>query len=195
MNEQKNEEHLDELISQTINTEKPQFDAEKWKQKYPDEFQTLLSRAKQRSSAHQTDIWRIFFKSPITKFTAAVLIVGLTFLGGRLSMPRTLPPSKDDAPPVVAEADGVNVPNELIAWLEAARLFKQLGMEDRMARAVERAGRLLPADTFIADGQTWRVFAAGSTEYQKGRVELMGMQGPQPSVESINQILAQCLGD
>ena len=46
MNEQRNEKRLEELISRTINTDKPQFDAEKWKQKYPDEFQTLLSRAK-----------------------------------------------------------------------------------------------------------------------------------------------------
>ena len=41
MNEQKNDKWLDELISRTINTEKPQFDAEKWKQKFPDEFQAL----------------------------------------------------------------------------------------------------------------------------------------------------------
>ncbi|MHC4464143.1 MAG: hypothetical protein ACYS6W_15570 [Planctomycetota bacterium] len=46
MNEQKNDKWLDELISRTINTTKPQFDPEKWQQKYPDEFQTLLSRAK-----------------------------------------------------------------------------------------------------------------------------------------------------
>lgn len=126
---------------------------------------------------------------------AAVLIAGIAFLGGRLSMPRTLPPSKDDAPLVVAEAGGVNVPNELIAWLEAARLFRQLGMEDRMARAVERAGRLLPADTFIADNQTLRVFAAGSIGNQTERVEPMGILGPHPSAESINQILAQSFGD
>jgi len=42
MNKREKEKKLDELISRTINTEKPRFDAEKWKQKYPDEFQTLL---------------------------------------------------------------------------------------------------------------------------------------------------------
>jgi len=31
MNEQRNEKRIDELISRTINTEKPQFDVEKWK--------------------------------------------------------------------------------------------------------------------------------------------------------------------
>ncbi|MFC1604570.1 hypothetical protein ACFL5F_06030 [Planctomycetota bacterium] len=126
---------------------------------------------------------------------AAILIAGLAFLGGRLTVPPTLPTSVDVATQAGAEPDGVNVPSELVAWLEAARLFRQLGMEDRMARAVERAGRLLPADKFIADGQTLRVFTAGSIENQTECVELTGMSGPQPSAESINQILAQSFGD
>jgi hypothetical protein len=44
----------------------------------------------------------------------------------------------------------VNVSGELVAWLEAARFFKQLGMEQRMVVAYERAGALIPADpTFV----------------------------------------------
>ena len=78
MNMQRNEKRLDELISRTINTEKPRFDAEKWKQKYPDEFQSLLSRAAKGASTHQPNLWRIIFKRPITKFAAAaVLVIGL----------------------------------------------------------------------------------------------------------------------
>ena len=127
---------------------------------------------------------------------AAILIAGVAFWGGQLSVPRTLPRSMDAPPWAADEPDGVNVPSELVAWLEAARLFRQLGMQDRMARAVERAGKLLPADTFIADGQTWRVFAAAtSTENQRERVELMGISGPHPSAESVSQILAQSFGD
>ena len=126
---------------------------------------------------------------------AAILIAGFAFLGGRLSSPNALPPGEFDVPPVVAESDGVNVPNELVAWLEAARLFRHLGMEDRMARAVERAGRLLPVDTYIADGQTLRVLAAGSIENQTELVKPMGTSGPLPSAESVNQILAQSFGD
>ena len=126
---------------------------------------------------------------------AAVLIAGIAFLGGRLSMPRALPPSLDDEPPVAAQRDGVNVPNELVAWLNAARLFRQLGMQDRMARAVDRASRLLPVRAVIADDQTVRVFTAASIENEELRVELMDLQGPQPSAETINRILAQALGD
>ena len=127
---------------------------------------------------------------------AAVLVASVAFLGGRLSMPGTPIVNVAEAPQHVVETEGVTVPTELVAWLEAARLFRQLGMEDRMARAVERAGRLLPVDTFIADGQTLRMFAAArSIDNQTELVEPMGISGPHPSAESVNQILAQSFGD
>ena len=49
MSTEKDNKWLDELITRSINTSKPQFNSEKWKHKYPDEFQTLLSRAKLRA--------------------------------------------------------------------------------------------------------------------------------------------------
>lgn len=74
MNKKKDEKWLDELISRTINTTKPQFDVEKWKQKYPEEFQLLASRARQ-ASPRQPNIWRTILKSPITKLAAAAVII------------------------------------------------------------------------------------------------------------------------
>jgi len=80
MNKQENEKRLDELISRTINTEKPQFDAEKWKQKYPAEFQSLLRRAAKVDSAREPNILKVIFKSPLTKIAAAaVIIVAISF--------------------------------------------------------------------------------------------------------------------
>jgi hypothetical protein len=123
---------------------------------------------------------------------AAVLIAGIAFLGGRLSAPPTSPRSVDVAPQAVAESDSVAVPSDLVAWLDAARLFKQLGMQDRMARAVERAGELLPSDTVITSDQTEQVFAAdGSVDNQ----EPITVQGPHISAKRSNQILAQVFGD
>ena len=75
MNKQRNEKRLDELISRTINTEKPRFDAEKWKQKYPDEFQSLLSRAAKGDSDRQPSILKVILKSPLTKLAAAAVII------------------------------------------------------------------------------------------------------------------------
>ena len=74
MKKQENEKWLDELISRTINSGEPQFDAEKWKEKYPEEFQLLKSRAGQ-ASAHQVNIWRRTIQNRITKLAAAAVII------------------------------------------------------------------------------------------------------------------------
>ena len=75
MNRQESEKWLDELISQTINTTKPQFDPDKWKQKYPEEFELLKSRAKKTPAITQPSIWKIVLKSGITRLAAAAVII------------------------------------------------------------------------------------------------------------------------
>jgi len=75
MDKEKNEKHLDELISRAINTERPQFDAGKWKQKYPDEYQALISRASEKAPTHQPNIWRITLRNPIIRIAAAAVII------------------------------------------------------------------------------------------------------------------------
>jgi len=75
MKKEENEKWLDELISRVINEGEPQFDAEKWKQKYPEEFQLLKSRAGQPSSVYQVSIWTAAFRSRITKLAAAAVII------------------------------------------------------------------------------------------------------------------------
>lgn len=95
---------------------------------------------------------------------AAVLIVAVSFISGRLSAPRAASPPA--VPPTVADGpQRVSVPSELVAWLEAARFFRQLGMEQRVALAYERAGRLLPPDAPLAGNSLVRhgryVVAAG----------------------------------
>ena len=80
MDEERNEKHLDELISRAINTKDPQFDAEKWKQKYPHEYQTLLSRAAKGDSVRQPNMLKSILKSPLTKLAAAaVIIIAVSF--------------------------------------------------------------------------------------------------------------------
>jgi hypothetical protein len=84
---------------------------------------------------------------------AAILIAAIAFLCGRVSAPRA----------TVAEAtpgETVNVPVELVAWLEAARFFKQLDMPERMNLAYERAGKLVPHGTLQADAGNETALAA-----------------------------------
>jgi len=128
---------------------------------------------------------------PAALSAAAVLIAAVSFLLGRGSAP-----GPATGPAIAGAADTVTVPRELVVWLDAARLFRQLGMEDRMAHAVERAGRLLPVDALMADTAAQRVFAAASSiGNREERVSPMGMPGPNPSVQSVNQIFAQAFGD
>lgn len=127
---------------------------------------------------------------------AAVLIAGIAFFSGRLSAPPPLPGNVDIASQAAVEPGAVAVPGELIEWLDAARLFGRLGMQDRMERAIEHASKLKPVDMINSDGQSGQVFARDKPiEDQKERVELMDMSDTPPSVNSIKQILAQSLGD
>jgi len=128
---------------------------------------------------------------------AAVLIAGVSFLLGRCSLPQVEVQPMAIMTPVAAEGEGIAVPSELVAWLDAARLFRQLGMEDRMARAIDHAYRLRPYDKVMAGGETGPVFAAGGgcTEPESKQVGPAGMPGLHRPVENVNRILAQFLGD
>ena len=127
---------------------------------------------------------------------AAVLIASVAFLGGRLSVPRVPGGSVDVTPRAAAEREGLTVPSELVAWLEAARFFRQLGMEDRMARAVDRAGRLLPVDTVASATPTELSSAVcdGVIENQSRETGFFGMREWRTSCESVNGVMAQSLG-
>ena len=128
---------------------------------------------------------------------AAVLIAAVGFLGGRLSMPHALPSSVDVTPLATAEPDGVTVPSDLVAWLDAARLFKRLGMEERMARAVEHAGKLLPYNAVTSISTTGQALAFTDDEVfenQNKHSILAEILGPHEPVESISGIIAQSFG-
>ena len=128
---------------------------------------------------------------------AAVLIAAASFLCGRYSMPRSSAGPAPLEPRAVADAGTVAVPNDLVVWLDAARLFRQLGMEERMARAVDRAGRLLPVDAVAAFGGPAPAFTADSevVRDETNRVSPRSMPIQHQSFENVNRILAQSFGD
>lgn len=124
---------------------------------------------------------------------AAVLIAAVSFLLGRCSVS----PGEIDAPSPLASVAGDDgtaaVPNELVAWLDAARFFSQLGMEDRAARAYERASELVPREVTAASGVADRMLAAiDGREEQTDRAELPGLPR---AAESRKWIIAQSWGD
>jgi len=149
--------------------------------------QAALARVRSRRTR-----WRI-----VPLAAAAVLIATLSFLGGRYSMPRSSAGPTPVEPQVVADDGTVAVPNDLVAWLDAARLFRRLGMEERMARAVDRAGRLLPVDAVAAYGGPAPAFTADSevVRDETNRVSPRGVPIQHQSFENVNRILAQSFGD
>lgn len=130
---------------------------------------------------------------------AAVLIAGIAFFGGRLTMPRPLPRSMDIEPRVAAEPNGVIVPSDLVAWLDAARLFKRLGMEERMVRAFEHASKLTPYDAVDEINMTEQAFSFDNNseeifQDQNKHSILSEILGLHESADSINGIIAQSFG-
>ena len=75
MSKQRDNDKLDRLICETINTENPHFDAEKWKQKFPDEYKTLISRREKAASPRRPNIWRIILGKPAAQLAAAAAVI------------------------------------------------------------------------------------------------------------------------
>jgi hypothetical protein len=121
MNKQENEKRLDELISRTIKTEKPQFDAEKWKQKYPEEYQALISRASEKAPTHRPNILRITLRNPITRIAAAAMIlIAVTFFSIRQDQDRQEQPGIRKA---------TQSPAEMMTAMSLTIAYRKGGME------------------------------------------------------------------
>ncbi len=124
--------------------------------------------------------------------TAATFIAAVSFLLGRASVPQ---PGTE---PAVAKAgDTVAVPNELVAWVNAARLFKQLGMEDRAGRALDHAGRLMPAEAAgtVAGARPGFTGGEAAGARQEQRPEGANRPDRHESFARVNRIMAQYSGD
>lgn len=122
MDKQENEKRLDELICRTINTEKPQFDAEKWKQKYPDEYQTLISRREKAASSRQPNIWRVIFRKPVAQLAAAAAII--VVVGLLLSRDRQNPNGPAAKPPLIAQS-----PAKIVSMASLRMAYQRGGMD------------------------------------------------------------------
>jgi len=110
-----------------------------------------------------------------TAGAAAILLAGISFLVGRLTVPNASVEGLEPTSQTANTAHEVIVSDELIAWLDAARLFKQLGMEERMAHALERAGRLRAYQSSPVHRSADRVVAAASDQAAKEKKKPEGL--------------------
>jgi hypothetical protein len=122
MSTERNNDKLDELIFGAINTEKPQFDAEKWKEKYPDEYQTLISRKGQSTSSRQSNIWKVIFgKRAAQLAAAAAIIVVAGLLLSRNPQTPNVPAAK---PGLIAQS-----PAKIISMASMRMAYQRGGMD------------------------------------------------------------------
>ena len=133
MTNKNHENRLDEIISRTINSGKPEFDAEKWKQKYPEEFQMLRSMSSEKTRTRRPRFWWALYQSPITKLAAAaVLIVGI----GLLAFYVHQGPGEQPVPRVAVS------PTKMMTAMSLTMAYRRGGI-DAVDRQCEKAVRML----------------------------------------------------
>jgi hypothetical protein len=122
MNTQRDNDRLDDLIFRTINTEKPHFDAEKWEEKYPDEYQSLISRKGQASSFSRPNIWKVILDKPSAQVAAAaavILVIGLLIGRGWEN-----PDGQAGRPELIAQS-----PAKIISMASMRTAYQQGGLD------------------------------------------------------------------
>jgi len=85
-----NEKWLDEALSETIGSKKPQTDFEAWKRNHPDAVQMLTSRANRHTSVvtvRSFSLRNTIMKSPLAKISIAAVVIVACVIG--LSLWRT----------------------------------------------------------------------------------------------------------
>ena len=122
MSKQKDNDKLDRLICETINTEKPHFDAEKWKQKYPDEYKTLISRREQVASPRRPNILRVIFGKPAAQLAAAAAVIVVA--GLLLSRDRQKTDGPAVKPPFIAQS-----PAKMVSMASMRMAYQRGGLE------------------------------------------------------------------
>jgi hypothetical protein len=142
MNEQKNVKWLDEIISRTINTEKPQFDADKWKQKFPDEFQALQSRAIDKPV--RSSIRPILLRSSALKYAAAAVIILAIGLFIILPSPEKKTDTVDVTEYTKSAAEMLTLRSLKIAYLNGGIE----AVENQCDKAIEKIGKKPEKITF-----------------------------------------------
>jgi hypothetical protein len=182
-----NHEDLERLLEQGLSGDPPRL-----------EFREQVLRDSLATLARHRRGWVIWRTGALA--AAAVMIAGVSFFLGRCSRPSAEVAAAPSVP-TTASSDVVTVSSDVVAWLEAARLFAQLGMDDRMARAIDQAHSLLPRDTATAGAADGPVVAAGSgmgfqpMNHRQDADATLPLVPRRSSLTSVNRILAQSSGD
>lgn len=83
----------------------------------------------------------------VTGFVFMILMVTTTaFFSGRLSVSERITNHQVAVQTAVEDKESVRVSKDMVVWLDAARFFTQLGMDERAALSYKQASDLIPYD-------------------------------------------------
>ena len=120
MSEQENEKWLDELISRAINTTKPKFRPETWKQKYSSEIEMLRSQRVKVGPLRGLTGLTMMLRNPVSRFAAAAaIVIAAVFIFGRT-------PQRPE--PAEVRRQTVS-PVEMATAMSLERAYRRGGME------------------------------------------------------------------
>ena len=147
MSTEKDDKWLDELISQNIDTTKPRFDAEEWKTKHPDAYQSILSRQTKPAISYQPDVLRRIFTHPLAGLTAAAAVI-IVVTGLLLTRDSQSPNESTPEPRLVADS-----PTRIVSMMSLRTTYQQGGWDalDRQFR--ETLKTLGPGPSSLTMGQ------------------------------------------
>jgi hypothetical protein len=124
MSERKDEKWLDEELRRAVDGAAPEFDAEAWKQKYPDEFQAVVSRGRQSvQDQRRNRVVRLRFGRPLFGLATAaaiVVVAAVLFVGPG----RQEPPDRGSGPQPVAPS-----PAKIVTMMSLSMAFRRGGTE------------------------------------------------------------------
>jgi len=121
MKNKKDEKWLDEQIARVVNSKKVEFDPERWKQKYPEEYQMLISNSMGASRADQPGIYSRFMKSPVAKLAAAAVIIFAVVL--------FTVNSKKEPQIRISRPDRVSSPAKIVSMISLNNAYRLGGIE------------------------------------------------------------------
>jgi len=133
MNERKDEKWLDGELRRAINTTRPEFDAETWKQNHPEAHQALVARGKQASPADlrtslSARLARAGWMGQLGVAAAVILVVGLLLTSIK----------HEPVGPTTPPRPTVQSPARMVSLMALRTVYRD-GGEDALDQQLDRA--------------------------------------------------------
>ena len=130
MNERRDENWLDDELKRAINTTRPEFDAEAWKQNHADAYEALTSRGRGAEDADRG-------RSRIVRLTVGRLAAAAVILIAVAILVMQIPAGEQQEPPV-AVAPKATSPAKIVSMMSLRMAYHQ-GGEDGLNQQLDTA--------------------------------------------------------